>query len=225
MAMIECRGLTKRYQVGQEEVRALDCVDLDIEEGEFVAILGPSGSGKSTLMHILGFLDHPTEGKLILDGDELSQTNEAQRAGIRSEKVGFVFQAFNLLPRLNVLHNVMLPLSYHRGGARDARERALGALEEVGLGDRVKHRPSQLSGGQRQRVAVARALVNDPRLILADEPTGNLDSATARMLLEAFKELNGRGRTLVLVTHDVNVASYANRQIQVLDGKITEVKL
>ena len=146
MAMIECRGLTKRYQVGQEEVRALDCVDLDIEEGEFVAILGPSGSGKSTLMHILGVLDLPTEGNLILDGDELSQTNEAQRAGVRSEKIGFVFQAFNLLPRLNVLNNVMLPLSYHRGGAGHARARALSALDEVGLCDRVKHRPSQLSG-------------------------------------------------------------------------------
>lgn len=222
MALIECHGLAKVYAVGGSSVHALDGLDLRIDEGEFVAILGPSGSGKSTLMHILGFLDHPSAGRLLLDGSELSRTSERQRARIRSEKIGFIFQAFNLLPRLNVLENTLLPLSYHVRHRTDGRGRAMQALAQVGLTDRIKHRPAQLSGGQRQRVAVARALVNDPRLILADEPTGNLDSATARQLLAVFAELHLEGRTILLVTHDEHVAAYASRRIHMLDGRIVQ---
>lgn len=219
-ALIQLRGITKHYDMGETTVRALDGVDLTIEEGEFIAILGPSGSGKSTLMHLLGFLDQPTDGELVFDGEEVSSIPANYRAQIRSDKIGFVFQTFNLLPRLNVLKNVMLPISYSRTPQRGANERAIRALERVGMSDRAHHRPNQLSGGQRQRVAIARALMNEPRLILADEPTGNLDSITAESILRLFKELNEQGRTIILVTHDEKVARFTRRQIHVLDGKI-----
>ncbi|MFH0879698.1 MAG: ABC transporter ATP-binding protein [Lentisphaerota bacterium] len=222
MALIELQKIIKTYPMGVETVRALDGIDLRVEEGEFLAILGPSGSGKSTLMHILGFLDNPTSGTIHFDGKESASYSAAQRAGLRSEKIGFVFQIFNLLPRLNVYHNVILPLSYHHHIRGDTRVRALKALQQVGLEHRIRHRPSQLSGGQRQRVAIARALINEPRLILADEPTGNLDSGTAQNILGLFSELNRQGRTIVLVTHDAQVAAFARRQIHMLDGRIVK---
>ena len=218
--LLEMRGVTKHYDMGENVVRALDGVDLRIGEGEFTAILGPSGSGKSTLMHLLGFLDQPSGGEMYFDGENVSGIGPNERAMIRADKIGFVFQTFNLLPRLSVLANVMLPTSYSRTPQEGQRDRALSALERVGMADRAGHRPSQLSGGQRQRVAIARALMNEPRLILADEPTGNLDSATARSILELFQELNGQGRTVLLVTHDEKVARYTRRQIHVLDGRI-----
>jgi ABC-type lipoprotein export system ATPase subunit len=217
---VEFRDVRKTYQVGPAEVRALDGVSLAIEEGEFVAILGPSGSGKSTLMHLLGFLYSPTSGQILIDGTELASLGAVARARIRAEKIGFVFQAFNLLPRLNVLQNLLLPIAYSRAPHPDARERAWRVLEQVGMRDRAHHRPNQLSGGQKQRVAIARALITQPRLILADEPTGNLDSQTARTIMDLLKNLNDEGKTIVIVTHDANVAGYSKRRIEVLDGKI-----
>ncbi len=220
MSLLQLVSVSKTYQVGGTIVKALDEVDLTIETGEFSSIIGPSGSGKSTLMHLLGFLDRPTSGRIHFDGEEVAQISANRRAMIRSEKIGFVFQSFNLLPRLNVLQNVLLPVSYARYRPANSAERAWSALEAVGMKDRAHHRPNQLSGGQRQRVAIARALINEPRLILADEPTGNLDSRTAATVLELFEELNRQGRTVVLVTHDANVAKHTHRQIQVMDGKI-----
>ena len=220
--LLELRGITKHYDMGETVVRALDGVDLRIWEGEFTAILGPSGSGKSTLMHLLGFLDQASEGEMYFDGENVSGIGANERAMIRADKIGFVFQTFNLLPRLSVLENVMLPTSYSRTSQDQVRDRARVALDRVGMADRAGHRPSQLSGGQRQRVAIARALMNEPRLILADEPTGNLDSATARSILDLFEELNGQGRTVLLVTHDEKVARHTRRQIHVLDGRIRE---
>ncbi|MEA3213412.1 MAG: lipoprotein-releasing system ATP-binding protein [Chthoniobacter sp.] len=222
MPVIEFQNVSKVYKVGQVTVRALDGVDLKIEQGEFVAILGPSGSGKSTLMHLLGFLDTPTSGKVFVEGQELSSCGAIERAKIRAEKIGFIFQAFNLLPRLNVLRNTLLPVSYSRNPNPRARERVWEVLDQVGMRDRAHHRPNQLSGGQKQRVAIARALINEPRIILADEPTGNLDSQTARTILELFAELHRQGRTIIVVTHDAGVASYSKRQIHVLDGKIAD---
>ncbi len=222
MPLIELEKIVKTFPMGVEQVNALNGIDLTVEEGEFLAILGPSGSGKSTLMHILGFLDNPTAGRIQFDGQDSTTFSPTQRARMRSEKIGFVFQGFNLLPRLNVYHNVILPLSYHRGHLDSPRQRALQALEQVGLSPRLRHRPSQLSGGQRQRVAIARALINEPRLILADEPTGNLDSNTAQNILELFARLNRKGRTIVLVTHDAQVAAHARRQIHMLDGRIIQ---
>ncbi len=218
--LLELRGVTKHYDMGESEVRALDGVDLQIFEGEFIAILGPSGSGKSTLMHLLGFLDQPTNGTMFFDGEDVSGIVSNERAMIRADKIGFVFQTFNLLPRLSVLGNVILPTTYSRTAQTGVKERALAALKRVGMSERAGHRPSQLSGGQRQRVAIARALMNEPRLILADEPTGNLDSATAESILGLFGELNAQGRTVVLVTHDEKVARHTRRQIHVLDGRI-----
>ena len=218
--LLELRGIAKHYDMGETVVRALDGVDLKIEEGEFTAILGPSGSGKSTLMHLLGFLDQASGGEMFFDGENVSGIGPNQRAMIRADKIGFVFQTFNLLPRLNVLENVLLPTSYSRTPQQRIRERARAALDRVGMAERAGHRPSQLSGGQRQRVAIARALMNEPRLILADEPTGNLDSTTARSILDLFKELNAQGRTVLIVTHDEKVARHTRRQIHVLDGRI-----
>jgi len=219
--MLEFQAVSKHYKVGGNLVKALDEVDLQIEEGEFVAILGPSGSGKSTLMHLLGFLDSPTAGRIMFDGLEVSRINANRRAMIRSDKIGFVFQSFNLLPRLSVRRNTLLPLAYTRSPKPGARKRVLEILDQVGMRDRAHHRPNQLSGGQRQRVAIARALINEPRIILADEPTGNLDSQTARTILELFVRLNAQeGRTVVLVTHDQHIADYSRRQLHVLDGKI-----
>jgi ABC-type lipoprotein export system ATPase subunit len=218
--LLELRGIAKHYDMGETVVRALDGVDLKIWEGEFTAILGPSGSGKSTLMHLLGFLDQASGGEMYFDGENVSGIGPNQRAMIRADKIGFVFQTFNLLPRLSVLENVILPTSYSRTAQQRVRDRARSALDRVGMADRAGHRPSQLSGGQRQRVAIARALMNEPRLILADEPTGNLDSTTARSILDLFKELNAQGGTVLIVTHDEKVARHTRRQIHVLDGRI-----
>jgi ABC-type lipoprotein export system ATPase subunit len=220
MAMIEFRAVRKIYQLGNTTVKALDGVTFDINQGDFIAIRGPSGSGKSTLMHLLGFLDQPTSGEIFFDESEISTISPINRAMIRSEKIGFVFQSFNLLPRLDVLRNTLLPLSYNRKASSSAKERVWKALEQVGMLDRAHHHPNQLSGGQRQRVAIARALINEPRIILADEPTGNLDSQTACTIMDLFKKLNEEGRTVVIVTHDAHVAQYSRRQIEVLDGKI-----
>lgn len=220
MAMLEFHAVAKHYKVGGNLVKALDEVDLRIEEGEFVSILGPSGSGKSTLMHLLGFLDSPTNGTIIFDQLEVGKIGANRRAMIRSDKIGFVFQSFNLLPRLSVRRNTLLPLAYTRNPKPGARDRVLEILDQVGMRDRAHHRPNQLSGGQRQRVAIARALINEPRIILADEPTGNLDSQTARNIMELFRRLHAEGRTVVLVTHDQQIADYTHRQLHVLDGKI-----
>src|SRR5689334_15676806 len=220
MPLVELRNVSKIYRLGDEEIRALDDVSLDIEPGEFISIIGPSGSGKSTLMHILGCLDSPTKGTIQLDGVMIHDASPRQLAAIRNRKIGFVFQFFNLLPKLNVLQNVELPMIYSGISGRDRRERAMAALEAVGMGNRAKHRPSQLSGGQQQRAAIARALVNSPRLVFADEPTGNLDSHTGEAILQLFRNLSQQGRTIVLVTHDPEIAAVTPRRIEIRDGKI-----
>src|SRR3954470_16345301 len=220
MSLVELRNVSKIYRLGEEEIRALDNVTLDIERGEFISIIGPSGSGKSTLMHILGCLDSPTQGTIQLDGIMIHDASPRQLAGMRNRKIGFVFQFFNLLPKLNVMQNVELPMIYSGIGARERRERAMAALESVDLANRAKHRPSQLSGGQQQRAAIARALVNSPRIVFADEPTGNLDSHTGNAILELFRRLSQEGRTIVLVTHDPEIAAVTPRRIEIRDGKI-----
>jgi len=220
MALVELRDIRKVYHLGGEEIRALDGVSLDIEQGEFCSIIGPSGSGKSTLMHILGCLDSPSSGTLKLDGMEIQNATARQLASIRNQKIGFVFQFFNLLPKLNVLQNVELPMVYSGLNGRQRRERAMEALRQVGIDNRSKHRPSQLSGGQQQRVAIARALVNNPRIIFADEPTGNLDSHTGELILEMFRGFHREGRTIILVTHDPEIAALTPRKIEIRDGKI-----
>jgi len=222
MALVELRNVSKIYHLGGEEIRALDDVSLDIEEGEFISIIGPSGSGKSTLMHILGCLDSPSHGTIRLDGVAIQSASAKELAAIRNRKIGFVFQFFNLLPKLNVVQNVELPMIYSGVPARERRRRALGALEAVDLANRSRHRPSQLSGGQQQRVAVARALVNDPRIIFADEPTGNLDSHTGEAILGLFRRLSQDRRTIVLVTHDPEIAAVTPRRIEIRDGRIAE---
>lgn len=220
MALVELREVRKIYHLGGEEIRALDGVTLDIDGGEFIAIIGPSGSGKSTLMHILGCLDSPTHGTIQLDGLMIHGASRHELAQVRNRKIGFVFQFFNLLPKLNVLQNVELPLIYGGVGAAARRERCMEALKMVGLENRSKHRPLQLSGGQQQRVAIARALVNDPKIIFADEPTGNLDSHTGDSILRLFDQLSNQGRTVVLVTHDPSIAARTRRRIEIRDGKI-----
>jgi len=222
MALVELRNVSKIYRLGGEEIRALDDVSLDIESGEFISIIGPSGSGKSTLMHILGCLDSPTHGTIKLDGVMIHGAAAAQLARIRNQKIGFVFQFFNLLPKLSVLQNVELPMIYSGLGARERRERAMAALKLVDLENRSKHRPSQLSGGQQQRVAIARALVNEPKIIFADEPTGNLDSHTGEAILTLFRTLSEQGRTIALVTHDPEIAAVTPRRIEIRDGKIAK---
>lgn len=212
----------KRYPMGDVVVDALVDASFTLREGEAVAILGPSGSGKSTLMHLLGFLDSPSSGEIFFENRPVSSLNESQRARVRAEKVGFVFQAFNLLPRLSVRANVALPLAYHGSPPADAAERVSCALELVGMTNRAHHKPGELSGGQRQRVAIARALVNEPRILLADEPTGNLDSKTAATILDLFQELNRLGRTIVVVTHSPEIAANFRRQLLVRDGRVTE---
>jgi putative ABC transport system ATP-binding protein len=219
--VVQAENLTKIYRMGSEDVRALDGVDLTIEEGDSLAIMGPSGSGKSTLMNLIGCLDRPTSGTLILAGKDISKLKDKQLAKMRGEMIGFVFQTFNLIPRVSALANVMLPMSFVKTfPKRQRKTRAMEILERVGLGQRVKHMPSELSGGERQRVAVARALINDPKLIFADEPTGNLDSKTGKSILELFKGLNDEGRTIITVTHDSSVAAYSDRMIYMVDGKI-----
>jgi putative ABC transport system ATP-binding protein len=220
VALIELRQVTKRYSVGEQEIVALDGIDLDIAQGEYAAIIGPSGSGKSTLMHLLGCLDTPSTGTMHIDGIDVSRASGNRLAEMRNQKIGFVFQAFNLLPKFNVLQNVELPMIYSGTSASKRRERALHAIERVQLTNRIHNTPLQLSGGQMQRVAIARALVNDPKIIFADEPTGNLDSHTGATILELFRELSQQGRTVVLVTHDGNIANKAPRRIEIHDGKI-----
>ncbi len=221
MPLVELRAVRKIYHVAGEAVRALDGVDLDIAEGEFISIIGPSGSGKSTLMHLLGCLDTPTEGSVHLDGVDISRASSSQLALMRNQKIGFVFQSFNLLQRLSVLQNVELPLIYAGMSGKERHARASRALEQVGLANRARHRPSQLSGGQSQRVAIARALVNKPKIVFADEPTGNLDSHTGQTILQMFRDLSGEGHTIVLVTHDPQIAAQTHRRIEIRDGKIS----
>lgn len=222
MSLVELRNVSKIYHLGGEEIRALDDISLDIEGGEFISIIGPSGSGKSTLMHILGCLDSPTKGTIKLDGTMIHDASPRQLAAIRNQKIGFVFQFFNLLPKLNVLQNVELPMVYSGVSGRERRERGMEALQLVGLENRSKHRPSQLSGGQQQRVAIARALVNRPKIVFADEPTGNLDSHTGEAILELFRKLSQEGRTIALVTHDPEIAAVTPRRIEIRDGKIAK---
>ena len=221
--IIETHGLRKVYGMGEIQVAALDSVDITIEENEFVAVMGPSGSGKSTLMNILGCLDRPTEGRYLLGGQDVSRLNKTQLATIRSRQIGFIFQSYNLLARTTALKNVMLPLLYQRNGKVSPAEqeaRAVAALEAVGLADRMHHHPPELSGGQQQRVAIARALVNDPLLLLADEPTGNLDSRSGEEIMEVLHDLYDRGRTILMVTHDPEIAAAARRTILMRDGRI-----
>ncbi len=222
--VIELRDVTKIYHVGGEEVRALDGASLTIRQGEYVSIIGPSGSGKSTLMNIIGCLDEADSGTYLLDGREIEHYSERALARIRNQKIGFVFQSFNLLSRMTAEGNVVLPLVYQGIGRSKRIARARAALERVGLSDRAGHRPTELSGGQQQRVAIARALVTDPSLILADEPTGNLDSATGEEIMRLFEGLHGEGRTLVLITHNEEIAGRAGRCIRIRDGKVTEVR-
>ena len=212
--------LTREYVMGAEVVHALRGVDIQIKKNEFVACMGPSGSGKSTLMNLIGCLDTPTAGEYWLNGQKVSDLTDDELARIRNKEIGFVFQTFNLLPRADALHNVELPLIYAGLGSKERRQRAARALERVGLGDRMDHRPNELSGGQRQRVAIARALVNEPSILLADEPTGNLDSATGTEIMALFQELHDSGQTIVLVTHEHDIAAHARRQIHLLDGRI-----
>jgi len=228
MSLIEIRDLTKVYRMGEVEVHALNGVSLDIDRGEWVAIMGPSGSGKSTMMHIVGCLDIPTSGSYVLDGVDVSQMVESQLAAVRNHKIGFVFQAYNLLARTSAIKQVMLPMQYSRDGFRipraERRERAEAALEMVELADRMDHRPSELSGGERQRVAIARALVTDPGILMADEPTGNLDSKSGIEVMEVFHRLHEeRGITVVMVTHDEAIGANAQRTIRLFDGRIEQV--
>ena len=220
MPLIETRDLWKTYVMGDEEIHALRGVSVEIERGEYVAIMGPSGSGKSTLMNLIGCLDTPSKGSYLLNGKQVSQMNDNELARIRNEEIGFVFQTFNLLPRASALHNVELPLVYAGVPARDRQERARGALEKVELAHRMTHRPNELSGGQRQRVAIARALVNNPSILLADEPTGNLDSKTGADIMALFARLHQAGNTIVLVTHEADVAAFAHRTIHLRDGQV-----
>jgi putative ABC transport system ATP-binding protein len=220
MSLIETVDLWKTYVMGSEEIHALQGVSLQIESGEYVAIMGPSGSGKSTLMNLIGCLDTPSKGSYLLNGKQVSQMNDNELARIRNEEIGFVFQTFNLLPRATALHNVELPLVYAGVPAKTREERARGALDRVELGTRIMHRPNELSGGQRQRVAIARALVNNPSILLADEPTGNLDSKTGQEIMGLFERLHKAGNTIILVTHEADVAAFAYRAIHIRDGQV-----
>ena len=222
MALISLKKIYKIYNVGGEEVRALDGIDLDIQENDYLAIMGPSGSGKSTLMNMIGCLDTPTSGLYEFEGEMVQVMDDSQLASIRNRKIGFVFQTFNLLPKATAQHNVEIPLVYANIRKSQRIEMASKALESVGLSDRAHHRPNELSGGQRQRVAIARALVNDPSIILADEPTGNLDSKSGHEIMNILDELHNRGNTIILVTHEDDIAHHAHRVIRLFDGKITE---
>lgn len=218
---IRLRNIKKIYKMGGQELAALNGINLDIKRGEFAALMGPSGSGKSTLMNILGCLDRPTVGSYELEGKEVAHLSDDELAVMRNKHIGFVFQNFNLLSRISSLENVALPLVYAGVGASERRKRAQEVLEAVGLGDRAEHLPNELSGGQRQRVAIARALVNNPEIIMADEPTGNLDTKSTKEIMEIFQEMHGRGKTIILVTHEPEIAVCANRQLLVRDGVVT----
>ena len=220
MALIETQDLTRRYELGGEIVMALDGVTLSVETGEFVVVMGPSGSGKSTFMNIVGCLDRPSSGRYALAGEEVSSLTKDALAGVRNRRIGFVFQQFNLLDRVDALGNVELPMVYAGADRAGRREKAIAKLKRVGLGERVHHRPTQLSGGQQQRVAIARALVNDPVLLLADEPTGALDSRTSLAIMKLFQELHREGTTVMVVTHEPDIADFADRVIRFLDGKV-----
>jgi putative ABC transport system ATP-binding protein len=224
-SLISLSQITKTYDAGELAVQALRGIDLTVEKGQMVAIIGPSGSGKSTLMHIIGCLDAPSSGSYVLDGQDVSELSSFQLAGIRNRKIGFVFQTFNLLPKASLLRNVELPLLYAGVPGPERREKAAEALARVGLADRQKHKPSALSGGQRQRAAIARAIVMSPSLILADEPTGNLDSKTGTEILDIFHEMHGRGETIVIVTHDPRIADQCERTVRIVDGQIEEDRL
>jgi len=220
--VIQIENMYKKYIMGDNVVNALNGVDLHIREHEFVAIVGPSGSGKSTLMNMIGCLDVPTAGRFFIDGYDASKLSDDQQAEIRNKKIGFVFQGFNLIQKLTALENVEMPLIYSGMRAAERQKRAVNALESVGLGDRVHHTPTELSGGQQQRVAIARALVTDPPIILGDEPTGNLDSKSGKEIMQIFKNLNAKGNTIILITHDDHIAEQAKRIIRIMDGKIIE---
>ncbi len=221
--MARLRGIRRYYWMGENVVKALDGIDLDIQKGEYLAILGRSGSGKSTLLNLLGCLDRPTEGTYILDGEDVSVLDDDELSRVRSRKIGFIFQSFNLIPQLSVLENIEVPLFYQGVPAKEAREKAAVLAEKVGLGGRFHHRPTELSGGQQQRVAIARALVNDPALLLADEATGNLDSATEKEILDLTDELHDLGMTVVLVTHNRSLTSRAERVLTLADGKVVSI--
>jgi len=223
-ALVELEKVSKIYRLGEVDVPALRGVDLSVQAGDFLALMGPSGSGKSTLLHILGLLDRPTTGKVLWEGQDVTRLNGAKLAELRGRRIGFVFQMFNLVHNLTALENVELPLIFLGVPARERRKRAEETLVRLGLGDRLRHRPSQLSGGQQQRVALARALVTDPALLIADEPTGNLDTATGREILGVFRELNEQGRTVVLATHDPEAAAVAKVRLRLRDGQIVEVE-
>lgn len=222
MPLIETQDLWKTYVMGTEEIHALRGLSISIDRGEYCAIMGPSGSGKSTLMNLIGCLDTPSKGSYLLNGKQVSQMNDDELARIRNEEIGFVFQTFNLLPRATALHNVELPLIYAGITSKDRHERAKAALIKVDLGDRQTHRPNELSGGQRQRVAIARALVNNPSILLADEPTGNLDSKTGIEIMALFERLHGAGNTIIVVTHEADVAAHAHRTIHIRDGQVED---
>ena len=221
--MIHLEKISRIYQIGNQTIHALDAVDLDIRAGEFVAVMGRSGSGKSTLLNMLGCMDKPDGGDYFLDGTDISNMDDDELSAVRNNYMGFVFQSFHLLPRLTTLENVLLPRRYHSEGLRESdREEAIELLEQVDLGDRIEHKPNELSGGQRQRVAIARSLINRPKVVLADEPTGNLDSSTSDAIMDLLTELNGKGQTIVMVTHEAEIAEHAKRQIIMRDGKILE---
>lgn len=220
--VLELKNVSKIYKMGDQEVKALNDVSIKIDEGEFVSITGPSGSGKSTLMHLIGLLDNPTSGSVLLDEVNVENYTEEELAKVRNKKLGFIFQQFNLLSRTSALENVYLPLIYNSATEEEMKQRAKQVLEMVGLGERLDHHPNQLSGGQQQRVAIARALVNNPRIILADEPTGNLDTKSGAEVIKIIKNLNSEGKTIVMVTHDMNVAKIAKRIIKIVDGKVTD---
>jgi len=220
--LIDIRNITKVYEMGEQQVQALAGVSLGVERGEYVAIMGPSGSGKSTLMNLIGCLDTPTSGSYVLNGKEVARMTDDELAAIRNKEIGFVFQTFNLLPRTSAIQQVELPLVYGGVSKKDRRDRAIASLKAVGLGDRMNHTPNEMSGGQRQRVAVARALINNPSILLADEPTGNLDSQTGAEIMALFDELNSRGNTIVLVTHEEDIAAHARRIVRLKDGKVRD---